>query len=383
MTAFHDTGLDEIGTRASDLVTDATMKTKGTARLITIFTPSFADEENTNAQNLTVKEIVARLPPERFRVVMICEGKSDPRIAARKNTKLLPYYKHGNTAQLLMRSLAFRPDIYFYPRFGPLDQAVFLLRKNLRLKTAVVAHIVSMVDNVAEKSLVARSIVEGDAVFANSAHVAKTVQKRFGVRAGTIYNGIDRRFFFSSADPASIHSACPLTVLYAGSFRPLKRVELVIEQAARWPNVQFRFAGRGETEECCRTLSRKYNCRNVSFLGHLPLAQLGEEMRRAHVFLFPSIVEGHPQVLGQAAACGLPAIAMNAYRPDYVSHGESGLLAETDTELSQYLEVLLRSSALRKSMASAAARHSRRFDWDRVAQQWAEVFQEVVARQNT
>jgi glycosyltransferase involved in cell wall biosynthesis len=74
---------------------------------------------------------------------------------------------------------------------------------------------------------------------------------------------------------------------------------------------------------------------------------------------------------------------MNAYRPNYVSHGESGLLAESDTELSQYLDVLLRGSALRKSMASAATRHSRQFDWDRVAQQWAEVFQEVVARQNT
>ena len=32
---------------------------------------------------------------------MIFDGKPDPRVAARKNTKLLPYYKHGNTAQLL------------------------------------------------------------------------------------------------------------------------------------------------------------------------------------------------------------------------------------------------------------------------------------------
>jgi len=30
--------------------------------MITVFTPSFADEANTNAQNLTAKEIVNRLP---------------------------------------------------------------------------------------------------------------------------------------------------------------------------------------------------------------------------------------------------------------------------------------------------------------------------------
>lgn len=357
------------------------MKLTSRTRPITIFTPSFADQNNTNAQNLTVKEIVSRLCPEQFRVIMISDGKPDPRIAGRKNTELLPYYKHGNAAQLLIRSLACRPDIYFYPRFGPLDHAVFALRKNLRLRTAVVTHIVSTMNNAAEGSLVARSIVEGDAVFANSVYVAETVRQRFGVMAETIYNGIDRRFFFPRDDSASTdNDAQPLTVLYAGSFRPSKRVELVVEQAARWPHVQFRLLGRGETEAHCRSLSRKYNCRNVSFLGHLPLAEVGEEMRKAHIFLFPSIVEGHPQVLGQAAACGLPAIAMNVYHPEYVLHGETGFLAESDTEMVQHLEMLLFDSAMRRLMSLAAIRHSRAFDWDRVTERWTEVFQTVVAQ---
>jgi glycosyltransferase involved in cell wall biosynthesis len=376
---MHDGFLRPVGT-ANAVHRVSTSNVHAAIRPITIFTPSFADEDDTNAQNLTVKEIVARLPPELFHVIMISEGSPDPRIAARKNTKLLPYYKHGNTAQLLMRSLPFRPDIYFYPRCGPLDQVVFALRKNLGLKTVVVTHIVSVVNNAASKSLVARSIVEGDAVFANSAHVAETVRQRFGVRASTIYNGIDRRFFFPSGEPTATHNARALTVLYAGSFRSWKRVELVIEQAVRWPNVQFRLAGRGETEEYCRALCRKHECRNVSFLGHLPPVQLGEEMRRAHIFLFPSIVEGHPQVLGQTAACGLPAIAMNLYHPEYVLHGQTGFLAESDAELTEHLDALLRASAMRQSMAAAAARHSRKFDWDQIAEQWTGVFQEVVAQ---
>jgi len=37
-------------------------------RMITVFTPSFADHSNTNAQNLAVKEGVARRDPLRFRV---------------------------------------------------------------------------------------------------------------------------------------------------------------------------------------------------------------------------------------------------------------------------------------------------------------------------
>ncbi|HXM23211.1 MAG TPA: glycosyltransferase family 4 protein [Terriglobales bacterium] len=360
------------------------MKTKEPTQPITIFTPSFADEDDTNAQNLTVKEIVARLPPELFRVIMISEGNPDPRITARKNTKLLPYYKHGNMAQLLIRCVASSPDVYFYPRQGPLDQVLFVLRKKLRLRMAVVSHIVMVMNDVTGNGLVARSIVEGDAVVANSAYVAETVRQRFGVRAGTIYNGIDRRFFFPSDEPPSTHPAGPLTVLYAGSFQPRKRVEFVIQQAARWPNVMFRLVGRGETETACRALAAELKCRNVDFLGHRPPAELGEEMRRAHVFLFPSILEGHPQVLGQAAACGLPVVAMNVYRPEYVLQGQTGFLAESDAELTQKLDVLLRDSAMRQSMASAAARHSQKFDWDQIAKQWIKVFRDVVAeRQNS
>jgi len=358
------------------------MKTNSPSQPITIFTPSFADEDDTNAQNLTVKEIVARLPAELFRVIMISEGKPDPRIAARKNTRLLPYYKHGNTAQLLMRSLAFRPDVYFYPRFGPLDHAVFALRKNLRLRTAVVTHIVMVMNDTTGNGLVARSALEGDAVFANSTYVAETVRQRFGVKTGTIYNGIDRRFFFPRNQPVSIKTE-PQTVLYAGSFQARKRVELVIQQAARWPNVIFRLAGRGETELACRALAARLGCQNIIFLGHLTPSQLGEEMRRADVFLFPSILEGHPQALGQAAACGLPAIAMNVYRPDYVDHGETGFLAESDEELAQRLDLLLMDSVTRESMAQAAVRHSQKFDWDHIVRQWTEVFKEVVAQRQS
>jgi glycosyltransferase involved in cell wall biosynthesis len=344
--------------------------------MITIFTPSFADEDNTNAQNLTVKEIVSRLPDDQFRVVMICSGTPDSRIAARKNTKLLPYYKHGNTAQLLVRGLLSRPDVYFYPRQGPLDKAVFAIRKKLGLRMAIVTHIV-MVMNDATAVGSARSILEGDAVFANSDYVAQTVQRKFGIRAGTIHNGIDRRFFFPANESVPEGNGQRTTVLYAGSFQARKRVEMVIQQASRWPDVNFRLVGRGETESACRELAKQLGCRNISFLGLQTQAQLGEEMRGAHVFLFPSILEGHPQVLGQAAACGLPAVTMNAYRPDYVVNGQTGFLVESDQELSEKLDTLLRDMPLRRSMAAAAVRHSMKFDWDRSAERWADVFREV------
>jgi glycosyltransferase involved in cell wall biosynthesis len=348
-----------------------------TQRLITIFTPSHADAAYTNAQQLTVKEIVARLSPERFRVTMFSGEQPDPRIAARPNTSFIPARPHGNSRRFLTRLLMARPDIYFYPRFGPLDNTFFSLRSALRLKTAVVTHVV-MVMNEATGKVAGRSIREADAVFANSRYVAETVRSVFGIEAGTIHNGIDRRSFFSREQELSRPG--PLIVLYAGSFQPRKRVELIIQQAARHPHVQFQLAGRGETEPACRALAQQLSCHNIEFLGHLTPMELGDEMRKADLFLFPSILEGHPQVLGQASACGLPSIAMNVYRPDYLLNGESGFLVESDAELAEKLELLLRDPNLRLSMSRAAALHALQFDWDRIALQWQEVFEAVTAK---
>jgi glycosyltransferase involved in cell wall biosynthesis len=354
------------------------MKTDRQSERISIFTPSDADGNDTNPQNLTVKEIVVRLPPDRFHVTMITEGQPDPRLARRKNTELIPWTSHGNTLRLLRRCLHPQPDVYFFPRCGPLDRAFFDLRRYLPLKTALVSYIVMMMHESTSGELVGRSINEADVICANSDFVAKTVRDRFGVESFTVHDGVDRRFFFPQRD--SGQWADPLVVLYAGSFQARKRVELVIQQAVRWPNVQFRLAGRGPTEEACRELTKKNNCRNVVFLGHLAQTQLGREMRNASIFLFPSVLEGHPQVLLQAAACGLPCLAMNLYRPEYVLNRATGFLVDNDEELAEKLDVLITNPALRDAMSQAATQHSSKFDWDNIAQQWASIFIEAVAR---
>ena len=227
---------------------------------------------------------------------------------------------------------------------------------------------------------VSRLIREADSVYGNSKYVSETVEEQFVVRpAGEVYDGVDRRFFFPPADRMT---KSKIVVLYAGSFQPRKRVELVIEQAATWPEAEFRLAGRGVTEAGCRTIVRRRGCRNVVFLGHLSPAQLGEEMRSADIFLFPSVLEGHPQVLIQAAACGLPSVAMSLYRPDSIAHGRTGFLADSDKRMAEYLALLLRDSDLRRKMSAAAVEHTRQFDWDRVARQWEGIFQQAYICRN-
>jgi glycosyltransferase involved in cell wall biosynthesis len=359
------------------LRTRPSIKQLNSTRLITIFTPSFADENNSNAQNLTVKELVARLPGDKFHVTMICHDEPDPRIASRPNTEFAKWAEHGNALRLLRRCLLAKPDIYFFPRYGPLDRAFFDLRTYVCPNTALVSYIVTTMNENTATALMARSILEAELVCANSAHVAGTIRERFGTESTIIHDGVDRRYYFPRTRKLK---SGPLIVLYAGSFRPLKRVEFVIEQAARWPGVEFRLAGMGETEQSCRRMCEQLQCSNVQFLGHLSSEQLGGEMRNADVFLFPSILEGHPQVLIQAAACGLPSVAMNLYRPDAVVDGQTGFLAASDEEFAHGLDLLLRDHETRRRMAAAAVLRALDFDWDRIASKWAELFCEVAGQ---
>jgi glycosyltransferase involved in cell wall biosynthesis len=347
--------------------------------MITIFTPSFADEADTNAQNLSVKEIVARLNPESTAVTMLHEGAICPRLESRPNTTFLRWHEHGNTLRTAWQIVKKVPDVYFFPREGPLDAAFLGLRRYLRLKTAVVTYIVSGgLYSQSYPPARIRNIREADAVIANNDYLAQLLGQKLGVDAGTIYDGIDRRYFFPPEPGRASRDS--VTVLFAGSLRPYKRVPLVVQQAASWPHVGFRIAGVGEEEQVCKNLAAELKCGNLEFLGHLSQAQLGDEMRRADVFLFPSIVEGHPQVLLQAAASGLPAIAMEVYRPDCIVNGTTGFLVGTDGELSEKLDLLIRQPELRRAMGEAAIASAQKFDCNVVAGKWQEAFEQAVAK---
>ena len=348
--------------------------------MITIFTPSFADEADTNAQNLSVKEIVARLDPARIAVTQLHEGAIDPRVLSRPNTRFLRWRRHGNTVRGIVDILRKVPDIYFFPREGPLDAAFLRLRRHLRLKTALISYVVSGgLDAGPYAQARVDHIRQADAVFANNVYLAQLLQEKMGIiSSGTIYDGVDRRYYYPPQSPRAARQE--LTVLCAGSLRPKKRVPLVVQQAAQFPEARFRIAGTGEEEELCKNLAVKLGCRNIEFLGHVSQSRVGEEMRRADIFFFPSNVEGHPQVLVQAAASGLPIVAMRTYRPDYVVDGVTGCLVDADSELSVKLGELIHQPELRLEMGKAAAAHSEKFDWDIIARQWQEAFEQVVAK---
>jgi glycosyltransferase involved in cell wall biosynthesis len=350
--------------------------------MIKVFTPSYADEENTNAQNLTVKEIAARLDPQRFSVLMLADRSPDPRLETRRNTRFLHSMSHGNAIYIFFKILAFNPDVYFFPRAGPLDAVFFWMKRKLGWPARMVAYMVTGgLDTPNAAPVLLRNVAEADLVVGNNRYLSETLEKRTGVKVRTVYDGVDRRFFYPGRNQQ--HGESKPVVFCAGSFRAYKRLDVVVREAAAHPEAEFRIAGTGEEEVACRRLAAELNCGNVHFLGHLPQAELGEQMRRADIFLFPSVLEGHPQVLAQAAASGLPCIAMEGYHPDYVVHGKTGFLEATHEGMGNRLSELLVNRELRKAMSKAAIEHAAQFEWDQIAQQWQDVFEEVAGQRRS
>lgn len=352
-------------------------------RPIRIFTEACGAAGNINAQSLTVKAIVSRLDPNRFAVMMMNSGGPvDERLVARPNTKLVQATLHGTAARLMLQCLGFRPDIYFYPLASPFNEVYLQVRKLLRLKSKIVVHVVGIVSlhNQVQRDWfggdsVYKAIRQADAVFGNSRAVAEDVSKVFHVQAGTIHNGVDRRFFYPLGERRTNSRR---RVLYVGSFRPYKRVQDAVRQAARHPEADFCLVGEGEEKQECIRLAKELGCTNVQFLGSMAPAEVGDQMRASDLFFLPSVVEGHPQVLAQAAACGLPCVARDIYRPDSVIHNKTGFLAPDDGKMGEYLDALLANHEMRARFGAAGIEHARQFDWDRIAETWAEVFESVV-----
>ena len=308
--------------------------------MITIFTPSFADEADTNAQNLSVKEIVVRLDPERAAVKMLYEGVPDPRIASRPNTTLLRWREHGNTLRTAWQILKKVPDVYFFPREGPLD-AVFLgLRRYLRLKTAVVTYIVS--GGLHSQSYPAariRNIREADSVIANNNYLAQLLKERLDIDAETIYDGVDRRYYFRLSRgerrvirlPSCLLDLCDLISEHPWSSNRQhvgRKYSFVLPESER-------------KNKSARIWQQNSAVGTLSFSGICRSSSSATEMRRADIFFFPSILEGHPQVLLQAAASGLPAIAMDGLSTRQRYQWHDRLFVGSDAELSEKLDWLI------------------------------------------
>ncbi|HET9198358.1 MAG TPA: glycosyltransferase [Solirubrobacterales bacterium] len=191
-------------------------------------------------------------------------------------------------------------------------------------------------------------------------------------RIGRWERGVDTDRF----DPAKAErDAFPgeIKVLYAGRLTREKGVDLLAESFLRAhaadPRLHLLLAGGGPEEgELRERLGER-----ATFLGWLSGEDLPRAYASADAFLFASSTDTYGQVILEAAASGLPVVAVAEGGPAaLVENRHTGLLCRPDADhLAGTLLQLASSPQLRRQLGGAAARAARERSWERSMAQLA------------
>jgi 1,2-diacylglycerol 3-alpha-glucosyltransferase len=232
-----------------------------------------------------------------------------------------------------------------------------------------------------------------DAVIAPSVVVRDELLRR-GVRApvAVIPTGVDLARF-RPGDRLGARRALALpdddpVLLYVGRLdreKSVDRVLLAFERVASTvPRARLIVVGHGkEAERLRRRAGTLAAAGGVQFLGVRAHDTLPICYQAADLFLFASETETQGLVLAEAAACGLPAVAVDASGCDeVVRDGETGLLTKSDpTALAEAAIGLLLDGERRAAMAGRARDVAEReFDVRLQIDRTLDVYAEAAAR---
>jgi glycosyltransferase involved in cell wall biosynthesis/predicted metal-dependent phosphoesterase TrpH len=178
---------------------------------------------------------------------------------------------------------------------------------------------------------------------------------------------------FDSAKADSDAFPGEIKVLYSGRLTREKGVDLLAETFLRAhaadPRLHLLLAGGGPEEaELRERLGER-----ATFLGWLGGEDLPRAYASADAFLFCSSTDTYGQVILEAAASGLPIVAVAEGGPAaLIENRHTGLLCRPDPDhLAGTLLQLAASPRLRRQLGDAAARAARERSWERSMAQLA------------
>lgn len=182
---------------------------------------------------------------------------------------------------------------------------------------------------------------------------------RLARRVELIPNGVDAaRFRPTVGRPANTSTR----ILYVGRFSAEKNLRTVVTATGSVGTtgpggpVTLVMVGSGALRDDLDTQARRLGV-VVEFPGVVDQRELPDVYRAADVFVLASFTEGHPKVLLEAMACGVPCVASDcAGNRSLVTDGRTGLLFDPHDarHLADCLERLIKDPALGRRLAATA-----------------------------
>ena len=212
--------------------------------------------------------------------------------------------------------------------------------------------------------------------YASESFVAEGVDPK---RMRVVPYGVDLETFTPSESPA----APGFHVIYAGQLTQRKGIAYLLRGYDKFARADTRLTLVGSIVGSDRPL-RPYSGL-FEHVAHQTRPALAAMYRSAHVFVFPTLIEGMPLVVLEAMACGLPVIVTANGPADIVRDGIDGFVVpERDEDaICDRLEHLYRYPELRVAMGHQAALRALEFSWDAYADKASRVLDEFAPTSGT
>lgn len=213
------------------------------------------------------------------------------------------------------------------------------------------------------------------------------IANEFGLDAdkiSVIPLGVDRDAF---RPIETVERATDRIVTTASADVPLKGLIYLIEAYAALladhPKLELCVIGKlrdGPTADRIKALGLTDR---IEFKSSLTREQVAHEFQTATLLVSPSLYEGFGLPAAEAMACGTPVIVTDGGALPEVAGDAGKVVPKADAKaLAEGIAELLTDSAARSAMAKAClARAEERFDWEKIAPQYLDVFQLVRAAQ--
>lgn len=234
-----------------------------------------------------------------------------------------------------------------------------------------------------------------DAVVANSNAAADAYQRSLGNKHQAIFT-VPNAVLDDPSNRDSLRKELaeaydlPMDALWVcsvGRMDPLKRFDLLLEMAdrLRYEKCKFHIVLIGDGPERARleALASSLNIiKFISFLGEIPNA--AQWLKAMDIFCFPSLSEGLPNAVMEAAAAGLPIVAWKLpFCEELLPDKSQAMLVQPGNldEMTSALSQLLNSAQLQAQYGSAARSHIlENFGLERYIQKMTDVYEFVINR---
>jgi L-malate glycosyltransferase len=213
------------------------------------------------------------------------------------------------------------------------------------------------------------------AVVANSEGLKELAMKTDdNVNIKVIPNGVDIEEFRPGKKKTERGNK-KIIVISIGRLIERKGYSDLIEAISNMKNVELQLIGDGNLLDRLKSEARSFNS-NVKFLGKKEHGDIPEFLKKADVFVLPSLNEGMSNAILEAMACGLPIITTDTGGSKELVKENGVIFRKGDVnELRSVLKKFEKDKTLIVKMGDISRRMVEEMSWDNVVQKYYEIYE--------